>query len=175
MLSWKNLIWILLLLAFAPVRMGHAVEMKVGVVNIQDVLDAVEEGKKAKAKMEGEIAKKKKDLDDRQAEYKKLDEGLEKQKLLLSPSALSEKQKELEAKKMEIQKLYMSSQTEMQKLEGQLMADILKKIRSVVAKIAQQNSYDLVVEKSEGGLLYYKDGYDITKLVVDEYNKAYKK
>ena len=163
------------LLMSAPPVYALAADMKVGVVNVQEVLDTIDEGKKAKSKMEAEIGKKKKDLEDRQAEYKRLDESLEKQKLLLSPSVLSEKQKELELKKGEIQKLYLASQADMQKLEGQLMADILKKIRSVVSKIAQQSSYDLVVEKSESGLLYYKDGFEITKLVVEEYNKAYKK
>jgi len=155
--------------------LGSPTDLKVGVVNVQEILDSVEEGKKARAQMEGEILKKKKDLEDRQKEYKKLDDAYEKQKLVLAPQALGEKQKELETKKAELQKLYLASQGDIQKLELQLSGDIIKRIRSVIAKIGQEGGYDLVLEKNEGGLFYYKDTYDITKKVIEEYNRSYKK
>ena len=153
---------------------AQAAEIQLGIVNVQEVLDTVDEGKKAKAKMENEMLKKKNELESRQKEFKKLDDDFEKQKLVLSPGAATDKKRELQDKKDELQKLYFASQAEMQKLESKLMAGILKKIKAVIEKVGKDRSLDLVIEKTEGGLFYYKDGLDITNLVIKEYDKAYK-
>lgn len=155
--------------------LAKALEVKVGIVNVQEVLDTVEEGKKAKAQLEKAVLDRKKSLDDQQKEFKRLEEAYEKQKLVLSPAALEEKRKELETKKGELQRSYMTAQTDMQKKELDLTGDLLKKIRAVVEKVGREGSYTLILEKNEGGVVYNKENYDMTKQVIDEYNKAYKK
>jgi outer membrane protein len=154
---------------------ARAAEMKVGIVNVQDVLDTVEEGKKAKSLLEKAVADRKKSLDDQQKDYKRLEDAYEKQKLVLSPSALEEKRKELETKRGDLQRALMTAQSDMQKKEMELTGDILKKIRQVVEKIGRDGSYALILEKNEGGVIYNKDGFDVTKQVVDEFNKSFKK
>src|ERR1051326_3770858 len=80
---------------------------KYGFVDVQKVLDTVEEGKQAKTDFKKKIDNKKADLDKKQAELKKLDESFEKQKMILSTSAVEEKKKELQGKMMELQKYQM--------------------------------------------------------------------
>ncbi len=153
----------------------QAAETKVGIVNVQEVLETVDEGKAAKAQFEKFLSDRRKQLQDKEKEIKRLEESYDKQKLILSSSALEEKRKELEAKKGEFQKNYMMAQTDSQKKEMELTSEIIKKVRAVVEKIGQQEGYQLVLERSEGGVLFYKDSFDTTKKVIDEYNKAYKK
>jgi outer membrane protein len=171
--NWLNFgILTFVLALLVPVARADA---RIGIVSVQDVLDTIDEGKAAKAQMEKELLAKKQDLEKKQKEYKAMEDSLEKQRLVLSASALSDKQKEMETKKNDLQKAYLNSQTEMQKLEAKLMADILKKIRAVITKIGQEGGYDVVVEKNEGGVFYSKDTLDLTKRVIEEYNKAYKR
>jgi len=150
-----------------------AKEYKFGVVDIQEVIDSVEEGKKARAQMESTMINRRKELEKKQREYKKLEESFGKQRLVLSPSALAEKQRELEEKKIELQKYYLQAQSEMQKKELSLTGDLLKKIRSVVSKIGQEGGYEVIWEK--GDVWYYKDTFEVTSSVIEQYNRLYKK
>jgi len=151
-----------------------ATEARLGVVNVQEVLDSIEDGKKAKSQMEKAITERKRDLETKQKDYQKLQDDFEKQKLILSPSALQDKQKELATKLNELQKLSVVAQQDMHQKEMELLDGILKKIRSVVAKIGQEGGYSFIWEKNEGGVVYYKDAFDVTKQVIDQYNKVYK-
>jgi outer membrane protein len=153
----------------------RAAEMKVGVVNMQDVIDNIEDGKKAKNQLKKSIDDRKKGLDDKQKEYKKLEEAYDKQKLILSPTALEEKRKELENKRNDLQRLVMTAQADTQKQEMELMDGITKKVKAVIEKLGRDGSYSMIMEKNIGGLIYNKDSFDMTKQVIDEYNKAYKK
>jgi outer membrane protein len=117
----------------------------------------------------------KKSLDEQQKEYRRLEDAYEKQKLVLAPSALDEKRRDLEAKKGDLQRALMTAQSDMQKKELELTGELLKKIRAVVEKIGRDGAYTLILEKNEGGVVYNRDGFDVTKQVVDEYNKSYKK
>jgi outer membrane protein len=165
---------VMALLILGVVQPSLAKELKFGVVNIQDVLDSIEEGKKAKSEMEKTILNRKRELESKQKEYKKMEDEYEKQKLILSPDALEKKRKALEDKKAELQKYYLTAQQEMQKKELQLTGDILKRIKAVVEKIGKEGKYSFIWEKNEGGLVYYQGAHDVTKEVIKQYNKAYK-
>jgi outer membrane protein len=157
------------------IPVARAAEAKLGIVNIQEILDTVDEGKKAKSQLEKAVTDRKKSLDDQQKEYKRLEDSYEKQKLVLSPSALEEKRKELETKRGDLQRAAMTAQTDMQKKEMELTGELIKKIRQVVEKIGRDGSYSLILEKNEGGVVYNKEAFDLTKQVIDEYNKTFKK
>lgn len=163
------------LLGWGSLISAQAAPMKIGVVNFQDVLDTIEEGKKAKNQMEKAVLKRKRELESKQKEYRKLEDSYDKQKLVLSKSALEQKRKELEIKRAELQRSVLNAQTEMQKKELELTGGIIKKIRAVVEKIGRKGGFDLVLEKNEAGVAFFKESYDITQRVIREYNRAYKK
>ena len=160
--------------ALVPAARAFAAD-KLGVVDVQRVLDTVDEGRKAKADFQKEIDSKKTELARKQQEVKKAEESFEKQKLILSPSAVEDKRKDLENKRTELQKFMMNLQADMQKREMQLSGDILKKIRSVIEKVGRDGGYDIVWEKIEGGIVYAKPAFDLTDQVIVKYDKAYKK
>jgi outer membrane protein len=172
-----NRILVLALVTFslALTSKGFAAEEKFGVVNVQKVLDTVDEGKKAKSQFEQEVLSKKNEVEKKQTELKKMQENYEKQKSILSPSAQEEKRKEYESKAMEYQKYQMQTQTDLAKRERQLADDILNKIRGIVEKIGRDGGYQVIWEKNEGGLIYYKNAYDITSEVIAAYDKQAKK
>ncbi|MFH1261875.1 MAG: OmpH family outer membrane protein [Pseudomonadota bacterium] len=170
-----HVVALLLSLQLIAVPAARAVEAKIGIVNMQDILDTVEEGKKAKGQLERAVTERRKSLDDQQKEYKRLAESYEKQKLVLAPSALEEKRKELETKKEDLQQAVMSAQADMQKKDLELTGEIIKKIRQVVEKIGRDGNYTMIVEKNEGGIVFNKDAADVTKQVIDEFNRMFGK
>ena len=152
-----------------------AAEMKVGVVDIQEVVDTIEDGKKAKQEFEKAILDRKKDLETKEKDFKKLAEALEKQKLALSQQALDEKRRDLEEKRNGLMQEQMNAQMEMQKKEMDLKGKLFTKVRTVVEKVGKDGAYALVLEKAEGGVFYFANTLDLTKKVIEEYNKAYAK
>ena len=149
--------------------------MKVGVFDIQTVVDAIDDGKKARSDIEKAVSKKRNTLKKRETEFKKLQGDLEKQRLVLSAKALEQKKAELDAKKMQLQKAAMDAQMEMQKLELELRGKITKKIQAVAEKIGRQGKYTLILEKQEAGIIFLNNTIDVTSKIIAEYNKAYKK
>jgi outer membrane protein len=171
----RSLASALLIASTVSIPLARAAEIRVGVVNVQEVLDTIEEGKKARETLEKALFDRKKAMEDQQKEYRRLEEAYEKQKLVLAPAALEEKRKDLETKKADLQRAAMTAQMDMSKKERELTDPLFKKIQAVVEKVGRDGGYGMILEKSQGGVIYHKDGFDVTKQVIDEYNKSYKK
>lgn len=154
---------------------AYAAEVKVGVVDIQEVVDSIDDGKKAKAEFEKVLLDRKKDLETKEKDFKKQAEGLEKQKLVLSAPAFEEKRRDLEEKRNALLQEQMNAQMDMQKKELDLKGKLFSKVRAVVEKVGKDGQYTLVLEKAEGGVFYFASPLDLTKKVIEEYNKAYLK
>ena len=54
-----------------------------------------------------------------------------------------------------------------------MVDDIIGKMREVAEKIGQEKGYDLVLEKTEGGVVYTKGIDDITDELIARYNKLH--
>lgn len=53
------------------------------------------------------------------------------------------------------------------------MAKIAGELRDVVEKLGKELGYSVIFEKRESGVLYNADSADITRLVVERYNKEW--
>ncbi len=154
---------------------------KIAVYSAQKVVDTIEEGKKARAKMEtamNELSGLEKNLKDlesdmiaKQEEFGKMRLAWDKKVLEQKQNAIINAQKNMQGEFTEYQK--KRAQVEKQELE--FRADIGKKIQEVIKKIATTGSYDLILEELEGGVHYVKPSMNITDLVIKEYNKVHKK
>jgi Skp family chaperone for outer membrane proteins len=54
------------------------------------------------------------------------------------------------------------------------MGSLLKQIREVVLEIAREGKYDLIVDRTIGGVLYVDKKMNITDQVIELYNKKKK-
>lgn len=145
-------------------------EAKVGVVDMQKAIQSTSAGKKAKTELETEFNKKKKELEKKEADLKKMGEDLEKKKSVLSEEALGKKQAEFQEEMMKYRDVVGKSQLEIQKKERDLTAPILEKMKKVIAKMAKEKGYSLVVENSQI-VLYATPEADITEDVIKAFEK----
>lgn len=167
---WIGLVVVLLMVS-SPVV---AAEMKVAYVDLQKALVECDAGKAAKANMGKRVKEFQTTAQQRQQNLKDLNAELEKKKLMLSADARAEKERDYQQQTKDFQRFIKDAQEELQREEGMLGREILEGLGKVIKQIGDKEGYTLVLEKSNGALLYADESIDVTNKVVAAYNKAYK-
>ncbi len=151
---------------------GAAADAKFAYVDLQKAIQSTTAGKKAKTELEAEFNKRKKDIEAKQADIKKMGEDLEKKKGVLSDEALQKKQAEIQEEMMRYQELVGKNQVEIQKKERDLTAPILDKMKNILDKVAKTEGYSVIFEKNEQSVLWIKAEYNLTDKLVQEFEKT---
>lgn len=146
-------------------------EQKIGTVDMQNALQSVEAGKKAKAQLEKEFNAKKKDLQTEEASLKKMTDEFRKQAVVMSDDTRAKRQGELQERIMKFQEATQRSQAEINQKEHTLTEPILTRLRGVIGTVAKDKGYTMVIEKSENTVLYSEAKDDLTELVIAAFNK----
>jgi|YelNatPaOPRAMG01_1025707.scaffolds.fasta_scaffold05817_9 outer membrane protein len=144
---------------------------KIGYIDLQKILLQSDEGKKAKAALEKEFAARKKELNKKKQELEEMQKSLEAQSSLLSRDALVEKQAEFVKKRDQFLKLVQQYDEELQKQDSELTKDILSQLQDIITKIGKEGKYSLIIEKSQGGILYAPESEDLTDKVMKLFNQ----
>ena len=124
---------------------------------MQKAIQTSEAGKKAKGELEQAFNKKKKELQSEEAALKKMQEDFQKQQGALSDAAKKKKQAEMQERFMKYQDLLQKSQAEIQKKEQEMSQPIIVKIRGIVADVAKDKKYNMVLEKNENVVIYSQE------------------
>lgn len=160
------------LLILPALAMAKDEGFKVGYIDMQKAIQATSTGKTAKAQLEKDFNKRKKELESMQKDLEQMSKDLEKKAAVLSEDVRSEKQAELQKEMLKYQKAMNQSQLEIQKKERDLTLPILKKLQQVIQEIANEKGYSMVLEKSEQSVLWAKKEIDLTDEVVKKYEKS---
>ena len=144
--------------------------IKVGYVDLQRSLNETGQGKKAKAKLEADKKKKQTELDKKQKELQTFAAELEKQRVVLKPDVLRQREKELQEKYVALQERYFQLQQELAKAEALLVREIFGKAQPVIQEIAKRDNYTMIIEKNEGAVLWGAPALDITAEVNKKLN-----
>ena len=147
---------------------------KIGIVDMQRAIQAVESGKKAKSQLEKEFNSRKAELQKEEASIKKMGEEFRKQSLVLSDEARAKKQSELQERVMKFQELTARSQQEIAQKEQELTLPIIQKLRSIIGDLAKKREYSVILEKNENTVLFSLEKDDLTDEVIKAFNSAQK-
>ncbi|OFZ22451.1 MAG: hypothetical protein A2X94_01265 [Bdellovibrionales bacterium GWB1_55_8] len=158
-------------MSVALVSSVQAAEVKIGLVDMQQALQNVELGKKAKAQLEKEFNAKKKKLQDEESSIKKMGEEFKKQSLVMNDEARAKKQGELQERIMKFQELTARSQSEIQQKEQELTRPIINRLRQIISELAKDKDYTVILEKNENTVLFSKEKDDLTDEIVSRFNK----
>ncbi len=148
--------------------------VKIGTVDMQQAIQGVESGKKAKAQLEKEFNARKAELQKEEESIKKLGEAFRKQSLVLSDDARAKKQQELQERVMKFQELTARSQQEIAQKEQSLTMPIIQKLRTVITEIAKDKGYSVILEKNENTVLFSLEKDDLTEEVIKRFNSQSK-
>lgn len=145
-------------------------ETKVGLVDMQKAIQTSSAGKKAKAELETELEKKKKEIKKKEDDLKKMGEDLERKKAVLSEEVFGKKQAEFQDEMMKYRDNATKTQMELQKKERDLTVPIVDKMKKVIAKISKDKGLTLVLENSPM-VLFSEPALDITDDVIKAFEK----
>ena len=162
--------------------------LKVGVVDLQAVLDNSVRGKAAKdrlkdlsVKLQEEIKVKREFKDKREEELQRLRTEIRSQGLVLSEPARIAKEEDFRNKIRELKRFIddtnrfiEDSTQEFREREVRETQLLLAEIRKIVAEIGKQENYSLILEGNENAavVLYFTKTIDLTPKITQRYDQA---
>jgi len=167
----KKLSLFLVVLSLCVAAQAYAENIKIGSVDLIKALNESDAGKKAKTDLESLIKTKQASLDEKGKSFEKMKGEFEKQSSLLSAEARKTKEEELEKMARDYQRLVADSQGEVKKKEGEFTNDIIKEMRAIIEKIGAEDGYTIILEGSDGQILYKKKEIDLTDVVIKKHNE----
>lgn len=147
---------------------------KTGFVDIREVMLTSSAGKKAAEDFKKTFEKDKAAIQEKEAELKKLKDDLEKQRPLLKEDAMKEKELAYQKKFRDYQIMVKDSNEELQAKDQDLSKKMIPEILKLVQSIGEKEKYSMIVDISAIPLAYYAKENELTKRVIEEFNKTYK-
>lgn len=150
-------------------------KVRIGYVDLRQVVVESKHGQQHKAEMEKAIKAKQEEIGKEEKKLQALKESYEKDQLAMSESQKQTKQKELETKFQALQKMAGDAQNELRKRDAEFTNKSLGEVREIISEVAKAEKIALVFEKTELSVLYAEDGLDLTQKVLQKYEAKTKK
>ncbi len=145
--------------------------VKIGVVDLDQAINATEQGKKAR----DELSRKRRDaeakLQPMVERYQQLVEELKSKRFVLSEEALFQKQLDLAELANEIESKRKEILGQLKVDEERLVGPLRANLAEIVADIGKQQGFTVILARATPGLMYAREAVDITDLVIDQVNK----
>ncbi len=151
---------------------ASAADLKIGVVDLQKAMELSEAGQKAKALFQTKVDRVQQDLKAKQDELALLKEDLDRQSMLLSDEARMEKQNSYQVGLKNFKRLYEDAQEELRREDAKLSEKILKELQAIIEGYGEKEKYDLIMEKTQSGLMHRNSNLDITSKIILLYDDS---
>ncbi len=146
---------------------------KIGVIDLQKVLETSNAGKTIQATLKKQKEKMEADLKAKGTDIEKISKRLERESMVMSKEMREEKEREQRIKINDFKTLQKKYRTDLQKLEVQLMNQLQIDIKELVDSIGKKKGYLLIVNKYT--VLYSPSSIDITDDLIKRLNAKTKK
>ena len=160
--------------ALSLVATSNAKELKIGYIHSQRILAEFQESIEAQRTLDDEQKEWIQEAKKMEAEITTLEAELENQSLLLSEEKKSERLQAIQQKYMDYQRYQQEIWGETGKLyqrNKELTQPIIDKVNAVIEKIGKDGDYDIIFDAAVGNIVYAKDEYDLTNLVLEDLNE----
>jgi len=157
----------------APIATGAA-GSKIGTINIEQAVVGTNEGQRDFEALRKKLEPKQNELKAQNDELESLQKQYQTQSEKLNEDAKATLMKQIETKKKSFDRSVQDAQEDAQNQQKEIFQRILQKMAPVIVKHAQESGFAMIVDTSnpwpQSPILWYGDGGDITKAVVDLYN-----
>ena len=166
---------IIIVLFLSSINFLFSQTQKIGYVNLQYIYTQNEDARLAHADVEKEAKRLQVEYEDKAMYLDSLMKDYQKLELMLTDDMKLEKQKEIQERNMELEnfqvKYFAQPNGEIYKMLEEKMEPVDLLVRSAIDKVAAENSYDYVLDISQGVVLYKLDSFDLTEMVIEKLNK----
>ena len=141
---------------------------KIGVLDLQKILETSAAGKLIQAELKKEKDKMEADLQKRGTEIENIRKRLERESMVMGKEMREEKERESRIKINDFKTLQKKYRSDLQKLEGGLMNQFKTNIDDIVKGMGKKEGYLLIINKF--GVIYAPNSIDITDKVIGKLN-----
>jgi outer membrane protein len=146
---------------------------KIGVANMQRVLETSNQGKSAQEEIKKQKDQMEQGLKQKGGEIEELRKQLERESMVMSKEKREEKEREIRIKLNDFKSLQKRYRTQLQNLEKKLVSALLKEVSTLVEEIGKKEGYLLIVNNT--GVMYSPGSIDMTDRLIKELNAGYAK
>jgi outer membrane protein len=168
---------ILLIVCFFSLLLLNSVNAadvaKIGVANLQRVLETSNPGKSAQEEIKQQKDKMEQELKQKGGEIEELRKQLERDAMVMSKEKREEKEREVRIKLNDFKSLQKRYRTQLQRLEKKLVNALLKDVSDLVEEIGKKEGYLLIINNA--GVMYSPGSIDITDRLINELNTRHAK
>jgi len=145
---------------------------KIGFINIREVIQTSNAGKKAGDEMKKIADRKQAQITSAERELKSLKEELDKKSSVMTASARREKESTYQRKLRDYQLLVNDANEELQKKDQEVFQKLMPDIMKIVRSVAEKEKYTLIIDVATMPVPYFDKSRDISKKIIEEFNKA---
>lgn len=153
-----------------------AAPTKVCAINLQSAMLSTKEGQAAAEEFRTKFAEpKEKELQAKQAEINDLNEKLQRGANTMSQTAQDDMKRQIDRKSTDYKRAVEDYQFDRDEEQRKLLDDLSAKMQSVIDRFAQENgcAVFLDVTNPNSGVMWISNSVDMTRQVVDAYDKAH--
>jgi outer membrane protein len=146
---------------------------KVGIIHIQNAILATKDGQKAANELQTKFSPTKAQIDKMQNDVLAVEDKLKKGSQAMSDDARQQLMRDRDQKATALKRATEDAQAEVEQEEGKIMQELGQRVMQVVAKYATDNGFAIIIDVSsqQTPVLWAANGIDITKEIVDLYDK----
>jgi outer membrane protein len=172
----KKTIGVLIVMLLVLSGTFAAAAEKIGFIDMRQILILSDAGKDAALELQEFVKKRKTVIDEKEKELKKLQEELQKLKPVLTERAYKEKEIAGQRKYREYKRFIEDFKEEARMKEQQHEKRLIPEVLKLIQEIGEKEGYTMIVETGvyNPGVAYFKKSQNITKKVIQEFNKVYK-
>jgi outer membrane protein len=147
---------------------------KVGVIQIQTALVSTKDGQKAVQELESRMAPKQREMERKRTELQELQDKLQKGGNAMAQAAKDDLARTIEQKTKSYNRDMEDARAELETEQRKLLEELSGKMQVAIDKFALANGYAVILDVSNqnGNVLYVASGVDITKDIIDLYDKT---
>jgi len=138
------------------------------VVDLQGAMWQTEEGLRAQTQLKKLMDKRQQEVDGKKAALSRARAEIQRQEHFLSRDAMNRRVELWQRDMLELQTVFLDYNKELDKKQEELTAPIVKRLVALVAKIAREKGYDVVIDKRAAP--FSRGDLDITDKVVELFN-----
>jgi len=169
--TWSIFLLILFFAAAVPLCFAQQ-QIKIGVINSQDVLERSAEGKKVMARLQESDKKNQATLTKLDDEIRQLQTKLNTQKLTLTDEAILQLNSDLEKKQTDRKRYAEDSYRDMQDLMSRLFTKVQSELLPIIEQVGKEKGLDIIFDLAKSGAVYFNPTIDITEEVVKRYDAS---
>jgi outer membrane protein len=159
---------------FVAAAMAAQTPTKIGVIQIQTALVSTRDGQKAVQELESRMAPKQREMERKRTELQELQDKLQKGGNAMAQAAKDDLARTIDQKTKSYNRDMEDARAELDTEQRKLLEDLSGKMQVAIDKFALANGYAVILDVSNqnGNVLYVASGVDITKDIIDLYDKT---